>query len=58
MTRSKIAYQTFLNEIGIPQDDRKSNGGRINDRSLYGNWVKRKDPIMFEVGFRDWKSNY
>ena len=58
MKYSKSSYQMFLNEIGTPRDDLKSNGGRICDRKLYGNWVRKNDPIMFAVGFRDWKSNY
>ena len=58
MKYTKIKYQSFLNDLGTPSDDLKSNGGRIKDRCLYGSWLRRNDPIAFEVGFRDWKSNF
>lgn len=49
----KKDYEELLNEIGIPEDDKKSNGGRIPDNSKYGSWIRRNDPIAFEVGIRD-----
>jgi hypothetical protein len=55
MAKSKFDYQMYLNEMGIPFKDRKSEGGRIPDLALYGSWLKRNDPIAFEVGYNDWK---
>ena len=53
MTRQE--YQENLNEIGTPEDDLKSNGGRIPDTAKYGNWLRCNDPIAFEVGYGDAK---
>lgn len=38
-----------LNEMGIPEDDKQSNGGRIPDDAQYGAWIRRNDPVMFNV---------
>ena len=51
MTRQE--YQEYLTEIGTPEDDLKSNGGRIPDTAKYGNWLRRNDPIAFNVGYQD-----
>jgi hypothetical protein len=55
MAKSKTDYQTYLNELGIPHLDTVSEGGRIPDHAQYGTWLRRNDPIAFEVGFNDWK---
>jgi hypothetical protein len=47
----KNDYEKYLNEIGIPEDDKYSNGGRIPDRCKYGTWLRRNDPIAFNVGY-------
>ena len=52
----KSDYVEYLNEIGIPEDDKKSNGGRIPDHCNYGVWLQRNDPIAFNVGFREWEN--
>lgn len=46
-------YEKYLNELGVPEDDKKSNGGRIPDHALYGTWLRRNDPIAFRVGYQD-----
>lgn len=51
---TKTEYERFLNELGVPQEDRRSNGGRINDYAAYGIWMRTNDPIAFEVGFNEW----
>ena len=53
-SKSKSAFVEYLNEIGIPDDDLKSNGGRISDRAKYGDWLRKNDPIAFNVGYSDW----
>ena len=58
MKKTKLAYQQHLNEIGTPQAELRSNGGRVYDFAKWGNWMRKNDPIAFEVGFRDWKNNY
>lgn len=50
---TKKEYEEYLNELGTPEDDKKSNGGRIPDTSKYGNWLRRHDPIAFQVGYND-----
>lgn len=52
---SKKEYEEYLNELGIPEDDKKSNGGRIPDNAKYGSWLRRNDPIAFNVGYSDKK---
>lgn len=49
----KKDYEEHLNEIGIPEDDKKSNGGRIPDHCQYGSWLRRNDPIAFNSGFME-----
>lgn len=53
MTRD--AYEQYLNELGAPSDDLKSNGGRVPDTAKYGSWLRRKDLVAFEVGYQDAK---
>ena len=54
MKTTKKNYIEFLNEIGTPEEYKKSNGGRIPDFAKYGSWLYKNDPIAFNVGFRDW----
>ena len=53
MKITKQSYINYLNEIGIPKDDLKSNGGRIPDYIGYGDWLHKNDPIAFNVGFNE-----
>ena len=55
MTRKE--YEEWLNEHGIPKEDRQSNGGRIPDEDKYGSWLRRNDPIAFNVGYEDERRN-
>lgn len=55
MIKTKKDYEELLNEIGVPSQDSKSNGGRIPDKCKYGSWLRRNDPIAFNVGFSDYK---
>jgi hypothetical protein len=50
---TKYQYEEYLNELGIPEDDKKSNGGRIPDSCKYGAWMRVNDPIAFVVGYND-----
>ena len=49
-------YEKWLNELGTPKEDLKSEGGRIPDTARYGNWLRRHDPIAFNVGYQEWRS--
>ena len=50
-------YEEYLNALGTPFDDLKSNGGRIPDTARYGSWLRRNDPVAFNVGYEDEKRN-
>jgi hypothetical protein len=56
MKKTRHNYEIYLDEIGIPEHDKKSNGGRISDSANYGAWLRRNDPIAFEVGYREWEN--
>ena len=55
MKATKRDYEEWLNELGAPEHDLKSNGGRVPDNSKYGSWLRRNDPIAFQVGFNEWQ---
>ncbi len=54
---TKSDYTEYLNELEIPHEDLKSNGGRIPDNADYGDWMRRNDPIAFNVGFNDYTTS-
>lgn len=51
--KSRKDYEEYLNEFDIPEDDKKSNGGRIPDSSKLGTWMRKNDPIAFNVGYHE-----
>lgn len=53
---SKISYERHLNQLGIPEDDKKSKGGKIPDYVKYGTWLRVNDPEAFEAGYQEWKA--
>ena len=55
MKKTRHNYEVYLDELGVPEHDKKSNGGRISDYANYGAWLRRNDPIAFECGYSDWK---
>jgi len=55
MQVTKKDYEDWLNELGTPSEDTRSYGGRIPDNSKYGSWMRRNDPIAFNVGFREFQ---
>jgi hypothetical protein len=46
-------YEEYLNELGIPEKDKASEGGRIPDSMPYGTWLRQNDSIAFNVGYHD-----
>lgn len=50
---SKGEFESILNDCGSPEHDLKSNGGRCPDKAKYGTWLRKNDPIAFEVEYRD-----
>lgn len=53
---TKDQAEEYLNDLGIPENDKRSNGGRIPDNADYGTWLRRNDPIAFEVFLSDQKT--
>ncbi len=53
---SKISYERQLNQKGIPEDQKKSNGGRIPDYVKYGTWLRVNDPEYFQKTYEEWKA--
>jgi hypothetical protein len=51
--QTKNEYEEYLNELEIPEDDKRSNGGRIPDHCKYGTWLRNNDPIAFNVGYNE-----
>ncbi len=52
---SKISYERHLNQIGIPDDQKKSKGGLIPDYVKYGTWLRVNNPDFFERTYKEWK---
>lgn len=55
--QTRSDYEEYLNELGTPNDDLESNGGRIPDSADYGTWLRRNDKIAFNVGYQEWIDN-
>ncbi len=53
MVNYRNEYEDYLNEIGVSEDDKESNGGRIPDNCKYGTWLRENDPIAFNVGLNN-----
>jgi len=52
---TRVAYEEYLNELGIPEDDKWSNGGRIPASTIHwGTWMRTNDPIAFNAGYQEW----
>ena len=51
-------YEEHLNEMSTPYMDLKSCGGRVPDSAKYGSWLRRNDPIAFNVGYNDYLRGY
>ena len=52
---TKKEYELDLNEIGPPNHDHPENGGRVPWHMVdkYGTWLRKNDPIQFEVGYNE-----
>lgn len=53
-TDTKAEYEDSINRIPVPFAECKSNGGRIPDHAKYGSWLRRNDPVAFQVGYNEW----
>lgn len=52
---TKKDFENYLNNFEIPENDLKSNGGRIPDNAKYGTWLRKNDPIAFNVGYNEYQ---
>lgn len=54
--KTKKEYEEYLNELGIPDADLQSEGGRIPDNyaNRYGEWLRKHDTIAFNAGYNEW----
>lgn len=52
---TRADFAESLNELPIPGEDLESEGGRIPDcwAGRYGEWMRRNDPIAFEVAWQE-----
>lgn len=54
-TDTRAQYEYWVNQVDVADDDKRSNGGRIPDHCQnYGTWLRRNDPIAFNVGYNEW----
>lgn len=54
MRYTRREHEEWLNEVGIPDCDRKGEAGRIPDTcEHYGRWLRRNDPVAFNVSFSE-----
>jgi hypothetical protein len=49
--KTRKMYEEHLNNMGIPDYELKSIGGRIPDHVKYGSWLRRNDFLNFELGY-------
>jgi hypothetical protein len=53
-------YEAYLNEVGkslLPKEFWWEHDVEKINHETYGTQLSRKDPIAFEIGFGEWKSN-
>ena len=69
--KTKKQYETWLNDLGCEFENcvyltnKNRNGGHLTEKALikalveyrYGTILRKYDPIAFECGFNDWRSN-
>ena len=46
-------HEEWLDEVGVPDEDLVSNGGRIPDGARLGRWMRKNDPVGFNVSFQE-----
>lgn len=46
-------YTEWLDLMDIPPGMKKSEGGKVPDRALYGIWLKKNAPKKFKDGLMD-----
>jgi hypothetical protein len=56
LKKTRKEYEEYLNEVGIPEHEQTENEGRvpIPYEYKYGTWLRKHDPIAFNVGYNEW----
>ena len=59
MRMTKTEAEKRLNQIGPPDHDNPAHGGRLPRQMLhrYGTWLRKHDPIAFEIYIREENRN-
>lgn len=57
--KTKKAYVDYLNNLSFSYNECWIGGKNIfhDNRCKYGSYLRKHDPIAFEVGYREWKNN-
>lgn len=56
---TKAWYEQYINDVPVPESDKKSNGGEIPDHvTKWGTWLRKNDPISFNMGYNENKAMY
>jgi hypothetical protein len=55
MTKTKQNYVEYLNECAPDIDSEEWIIGGKRRHGNYGKAIQKYDPILFEIGFREWK---
>ena len=55
--KSRKKFEEWLNKSECPEHEHPINDGRVpwGMEKIYGTWLRKNDPVMFEKMFRDWE---
>lgn len=55
MKLTRSGFERHLNDMGVPEDQRRSNGGPVGDATVnYGSWLRKNDVTAFNVMLNEW----
>lgn len=57
MKKTKKNYEEYLNGLGYEDTEKMIIGGKMR-RGKFGTMMRKHDPIAFEVGYREWSSEF
>ncbi|QZY54670.1 hypothetical protein [Crassaminicella profunda] len=53
MKITKKMYEEYLNELGVPENEKFENGGNYRGKK-YGSWLRRNDKAAFDIGYNQY----
>ena len=53
--KTKKEYEKYLNEILTYEANVINGRAKEGRKGTYGTWLRKNDPIAFEVSFSDWE---